>query len=293
MSENRLIGRTVPGLGEVAPANVRIWTASNEGVNRNVFAIETETGFVVVDAPMRNSDADAAREWLTSLGKPVLGVLITHAHPDHNFGLTRMLKGRDVPIYATAAVAEAIHATEDFMQQIVRANFGDADIESNRLFPNVVADPAAPIVIDGVPFLVSDAGAMESAADSVWTTPALPGAVFAGDLIMHRTHYAFIQANSAGYLATVRRLTEEAEPGTIFFSGHGGLVPASATGRQIAYIEAYRRNVRELARGRPKLEDEAKAELIARMMKVEPSPILSMHIAMGADTVAAELQATG
>lgn len=286
--EDRLIGRTIAGMGEVRPANVRTWTAPNEGVSRNVFAVETESGFVV-DAPMRNSDGEAAREWLVSLGKPVLAVLVTHAHPDHNSGLTRMLKGMDVPIYATAAVAEGVHATEEPMQRLVRGNFGHADIESDRLFPNAVADPARPVVIDGVPFLVSDAGAMESPAASVWTTPALPGVVFAGDLVMHRTHYAFIQANSAGYLATARRLKQEAEPGTIFFPGHGGLVPVSAIDRQVAHFEAYRDAVGEVAQGRATLDEQAKAELVRHMRTLEPSPVLSMHIALGADAVAGEL----
>ena len=280
-------------MAESKQANVRTWSAPIEGTARNIFAIETDAGFVVVDAPLRKSDGAAARAWLRSLGKPVLAVLVTHAHPDHNFGLTQMLRGTDAPIYATPAVAGAIRATEEAMQAVVPAAFGEAETERDRLFPNAVADPSVPVVIDGVPFEVADHGAVESGADSVWTSPALPGAIFVGDLVMHRAHPSLVQGNSAGYLEASRRLRDLAAPGALFFAGHGGLVPVGAIQRHIDYIEAYRDNVRDLAHGRPALGEREKAELARRMLLAEPSPLLSFLIPMGADPVARELARDG
>jgi len=283
-------------------ASVRTWTAPVEGTARNVFAIETDAGYVVIDAPLRTSDGAAAGAWLRGLGRPILGVLLTHAHPDHTFGLARMLAalegpgrgapgGEEVPVYATRALADAIRASDEVYARAVAGYFGTAETERDRRHPTALADPSSPLVLGGVPFAVTDVGAVESDADCVWTSPALPGAVFSGDLVMHRTHLSLVQGNSAGYRAAVHRLATAAASYTLFFAGHGGLVPAGAVGRQLRYLDAYRAAVRQLARGRPALDTADKAELVVRMTAVEPSPLLAFLIPSGADAVARELAA--
>ena len=44
----------------------------------------------------------ALRERADALGKPLLGVVVTHAHPDHYGGLVELRRGLDVPVFATA-----------------------------------------------------------------------------------------------------------------------------------------------------------------------------------------------
>ncbi len=277
---------------EPVPAvNVRTWTAPPPGASRNLFAVETPNGLVLVDGPLRRSDGTAARCWLDELDRPLLAVLLTHAHPDHYYGLTELLAGREVPIHATPAVAEAVRATAGAMRPIVSGYFGAGETEERPPFPNTLVSPGRPTVIDGVPFVVTDYGEAESPADSVWTSPALPGLVFSGDLLMHRTHLALHQGRSAAYMAAVERLGRETGPGAVFMAGHGGLITAAAIGPQLAYLNAYREAVRELAAGRPHLTDAARAELVTRMRAVEPSPVLAFLIAGGADAVAVELAA--
>ena len=83
------------------------------------------------------------------------------------------------------------------------------------------------------------------------------------------------------------------EPGTVFLAGHGGIVPIAGVDCQVAYLEAYRRNVRELAGGRPEIDDAAKIEPTRRITAVEPFKLLAFYIVMGADAVARELVAVG
>lgn len=275
--------------GEDAPVGLHVWSGPAEGAWRNVFAVETPHGLVAVDAPLRRSDGLAAGHWLGALGKPLLGVLITHAHPDHNFGLTRMLAGQDVPIHATAAVAEGIAADEDLMQRLVPINFGHDETEDDRRFPDQLVESGVPLTIDGVEFVARDVGEVESAADSVWTTPALPRHVFAGDLVMHRIHLGLLQGRTARYLAALQQLDRDADDDTVFLTGHGALATRRSIPAQIAYIEAYRAAVRDLAQGRDSLTDEEKAALTRRVLAVEPSPVLQFLIAMSADGVAREL----
>lgn len=277
----------------IPAVNVRIWATPAEGASRNLFAVETPNGCVLIDGPLRKSDGAAARRWLDGLGRPVLGVLLTHTHPDHYFGLAQMLGGRAVPVYATAAVDEGIRATVEPMRRTAAGFFGEGEIESDLLFPNVLVVPGRPAVIDGVPFVARDFGEAESAADAVWTTPALPGHVFSGDLVMPRVHLSLYQGQSARYIAVLEQLRRETDPAAIFFTGHGGLATVAAIAPQIAYLNAYREAVRALARGRDHLTDADRGKLVERMREVEPSPLLAFLIAGGGDPVARELAAEG
>jgi len=270
-------------------ATLHVWTAPVAGAARNLFAIETPEALVVIDAPFRRSDGRAAAAWLAGLGKPLAGVLLTHAHPDHTFGLTAMLDGAAVPVVATPAVAEAMQATDAAMAKAVAGFIGADETEPRRTRPDRLILPGTPITLGGIPFLASDFGEVESGADAVWRTSALPEVVFAGDLVMVGTHLSLYQGQSARYLAAVQRLQAEAGPGTLFAAGHGGLVPPRAVDRQVAYLRTYRAAVQDLAQGRPFLTDPAKTELVRRMMQVEPAPLLSFLIAGGADPVAREL----
>ena len=53
---------------ECRAVNVRVWTSPVAGTARNLFAVETPNGFVVVDGPLRKSDGAAAARWLAELG---------------------------------------------------------------------------------------------------------------------------------------------------------------------------------------------------------------------------------
>lgn len=274
---------------EAPPVNLRVWSAGAAGSFRNIYALETENGLVVIDAPLRKSDGAAVREWLEAVGKPVEGVLITHMHPDHNFGLTEMLRGSDAPIFATRAVAQAILEAEGGHQQFVPNFIGDAETERDRRFPDVLVESGETVTVDGVPFSVVDQGEAESMADSTWSTPALPNTLFSGDLVFHRVHSWVAQGATDRYLAVLNRFRREADPATLFLAGHGGMAPASVIPRQIAYLEAYRQAVREIAAGRPSLTEAEKQQLVQHMTAVEPSPMLAFGVAIGADAVAREL----
>ncbi len=285
-----LLAQTTSQVPKEDPAiGVRAIAAPIEGVFRNTFAIETEDGFVVIDAPFRKTDATVARAWFASQGKPILGVLITHMHPDHNFGLTKLLGGADVPIIATPQVAEGIQAAEEALQSVVPNVIGAAETERSRRFPNTMTDSGGTIVLGGVTFRVEDIGAVESAADSIWSLPDHPEILFVGDLIYHDIHTWVAQGETGRYIDALTALQRRASPSTLLHPGHGAVVTSTAIPKQIAYLNAYRSAVAEIAEGRPQMTDREKNALVAKMKAYQPSPVLDFGIAFGADAVAAEL----
>jgi glyoxylase-like metal-dependent hydrolase (beta-lactamase superfamily II) len=272
------------------PVAIRSFVAPAAGAYRTTYAVETETGFVMIDAPFRKSDGAAINEVLRALAKPIRGVIYTHMHVDHTFGTTAMLGGADVPIIATQAVADAIRASEQANQQFAPTLIGAEETERDRRFVNTVAASGRPVRIDGVDFVVTDLGEGESAADSVIQIVQNPTAMFVGDLAMPRIHGFLGNGTTTKFIGQLERLRGMSNPGTLVYPGHSGITPAlPAFDRQIAYINAVRAAVRQVAMGKPQLSDAEKQQVLQIVKRFEPSPTLEFVVTLGADAVAKEL----
>ena len=145
----------------------------------------------------------------------------------------------------------------------------------------------------GVEFTVRDTGAGESGADTYWTASALPGVVFAGDLI-----YPFLDAYNADgfsgqWLAKIDRLETRARrrhaplPRPRRGGDPGGPRLAAALPGAAA------RGRRATGDGQPTLTDAQKAEVKQRMDAFVPDQRLEFFVDISLDAVAAELAASG
>ena len=72
---------------------VHTYRSGETGLFVNSYLVEGADGVVAVDAPLLLSDGRAFRARLEALGKPLLGVLVTHPHPDHYNTITELLAG--------------------------------------------------------------------------------------------------------------------------------------------------------------------------------------------------------
>lgn len=66
---------------------VHSYTAGEAGLFVNSYLVETDAGVVVVDTNLLVSDISALRARMNAVGKPLRGVFVTHAHPDHFNGV--------------------------------------------------------------------------------------------------------------------------------------------------------------------------------------------------------------
>src|SRR5215208_5655076 len=71
----------------------KIHRVAGEVMTVNAYVVEGTEGLVVVDGMLTVSDARAVRRQIEALRKPVLGAIVTHAHPDHYAGLEEILRG--------------------------------------------------------------------------------------------------------------------------------------------------------------------------------------------------------
>ena len=77
---------------------------------------------MVIDATLTVTDGRALRACVEQLGKPLLGVVLTHAHPDHYGGLVELVRGLDVPVFASEGVGAVIRRDDPVKEQILQAD---------------------------------------------------------------------------------------------------------------------------------------------------------------------------
>lgn len=264
--------------------------ASGEaGILANAYVVETAHGVVVVDATLTRGESRALRTRVRALGKPLLAVLLTHAHPDHVAGLTEVVGEAGVQIVALESVEALMRATEAAKHAQWAPVFKDEWIGS-WTYPTRLVRDLDTVAFDGVSYRVHDLGAGgDCDANGIWVAEAEPPVAFVGDLVFNGPHAYTADGHILAWLANLEITRELLAGAATLYPGHGSPGGLDLLDAQRDYLLAYCRAVKELAGGRPALTDEAKRRLVARMEAVRPNAGLSFMIALGADAVAPEL----
>ena len=251
----------------------------------NAYLIEGSDGIVGVDATLTVSGGRGLRARAEALGKPLLGVVVTHAHPDHYGGLVELVAGRDVPVFATKRVHDVIRRDDPVKEQILRPMFGD-QWPAARAFPTDVVTDGETIELGDIALTVTDLGPSESPADSIWTLTREPRRVFSADIAYDRTHCYLADGFYEPWLASIHRLRAELAPGTTLHPGHGEPAGLEILDWQERYLETMLEAVRDADWDDPAT---AQASVIARMRTWLPSDQLAFLMELSVRPLAERL----
>jgi glyoxylase-like metal-dependent hydrolase (beta-lactamase superfamily II) len=269
---------------------IHTYRAAEPGLNVNSYLVEAESGVVVVDTSLLVSDIEALRARLKALKKPLLAILVTHAHPDHFNGVAALVRDQEVPVYAAATVGQVIKQIAEAKRAQWSPVYGP-EWPAETHYPDSLLVDGDRVQLGELTFTVRELGPAESHADSYFllTADGRPPVAFVGDVAFHGTHPYTADGHSARWLAALDLLAGELAGVGTLYPGHGEPAGPDVLAEQRRYLLYYRELVRRLADGEPQLPEPAKAELDAGMQAFLPGAPLTWMIGLGADAVAAEL----
>lgn len=203
-----------------------------------------ERDAVLVDTFLSDAQTSVLADFIESKGRTLRSIYLTHAHPDHFFGLTKLLQR--FPQARAIARPNVVDA--------MRANSSPEVLESNwkRRFPNLVPDTLtiAQVLeddrfeLEGHDFRVIDLGHTDTDDTTGLHVPSLD-LVVSGDAVYNEVHPFLVETDRTGrkaWLAALDRI--EALRPKIVIVGHGPLTPDNSPrhiGATRQYIEDFDR----------------------------------------------------
>ena len=208
---------------------VHTYRSGETGLFVNSYLVEGAEGVVAIDSPLLLSDGRAFRARLEALKKPLLGMLVTHPHPDHYNTITDVLAGEDVPVIAHRDVDREIRAHDDAKRAQWGPMFGD-EWPSSATFPNRTVADEETLELGDLRFTAWDFGPCESESETVWLLGD-GDIAFVGDLAFNGTHAYLADGHTDAWLRALDRAEEAFAGIRTLFVGHGPPASAGRPGR--------------------------------------------------------------
>ncbi len=280
-----MLGLTLPA----SAAEISRFVSSEKAFAVNSWLVSTRTGIVVIDTQFTVSAAGQLLDAVKHTGKPLKAIIITHPHPDHFNGTCRLLRLAKVPVYATQATIDGVHATAEAKRAQWKPAYG-ADYPDSTCAPDHALAIGASWVIDGVTFEARDYGPGEALTESIVLAPALHAA-FVGDLIYNRVHPWLAEGRSVQWLAQLDRLEREIPADWTLYPGHGDSAGIAVIAAQRDYIRDFRERTQAVLKSTGLTED-AKRSVVEGTRRLHPDWALEMLIPINAEAVAKEFGPT-
>ncbi|MFC0303497.1 MBL fold metallo-hydrolase [Sphingomonas sp. C8-2] len=231
----------------MARPKVHMFTSTPGEMDTNSFLIETERSIVAVDTQFLATPARQVRAIIDAIGKPLVGVIISHSHPDHFNGTQILTEGfGDVPIMATQAVADGMRGCADRIREKWLPMYG-SDYPAETIYPNRIVEGGHVLSVDGADIVIDSLGPGEAPDLCVVWVPG-SGDMIAGDLIYDGVHAWVVEQRSQEWIDQLEDVKRRYVDARCFYSGHGGTGSTRLLDDQVAYIERFRDFVHEGAR---------------------------------------------
>jgi glyoxylase-like metal-dependent hydrolase (beta-lactamase superfamily II) len=266
---------------------VHTYRSGESGLFVNSYLVEGADGVVAIDAPLLLSDGRAFRARFEALRKPLLGVLVTHPHPDHYNTIGELLAGEDVPVIAHGDVNREIRAKDDAKRAQWGPMFGD-EWPASATFPNREVGDEEALELRDLRFTAWDFGPCESVSQTVWLLGD-GDVAFIGDLAFNGTHSYLADGRTDAWLRAIDRAEESLTGVSTLYVGHGAPTVPTILAEQRRYLLMVREAIGKAAGGRAELNEDDANRVASLMERYLPTAPLSWLVGAGASAVAGEL----
>jgi glyoxylase-like metal-dependent hydrolase (beta-lactamase superfamily II) len=242
----------------------------------NSWIIETKNGVVVVDTQRQLSEAKKLLNEVEKINKPILGVIITHPHPDHINGAAALLNGTaNVPIYSTHSTFNIMKNDTGGYIALSKQFLPRNEYSDQVVLPNKIVKSGENITIDGITYHFEDLGTGEG-SDMMLIYLPLQKIMFTGDMINNRMHPFFAGAVSpesrshiSEWIKQIAYLRQNYSDAKTLFPGHGQSGAAKALlDEQFDYLNTFRSLVKQQMKLASKLGGEVTAANITEEGKI-------------------------
>jgi glyoxylase-like metal-dependent hydrolase (beta-lactamase superfamily II) len=251
----------------------------------NSWIIESENGVVIIDAQRTLSEANNALDEIKELNKPILGVIITHPHPDHIGGTAVLLNGTsNVPIYSTQSTYDIMKNDTGGLIAFAKQLHGD-DYPDQVVLPNRIVKSGENISIDEITYNFEDIGPGEG-GDMMLIYLPVQKLLFTGDVVNNRMHPALIEGHSTEWIKQIQYIGQNYSDAKVLFPGHGqpGL-PKALLDEQSEYINTFRSLVEQQMQstgkigegGSANITEEGKTRIKSELQRLYPD---YLHVAL-------------
>lgn len=262
----------------------------------NTFWIRAPQGLIVIDSGRSLSDARKALAIIRRERRPVVAILVTHAHPDHVGGLGVIQDAFPAaPIYASAADRRIIETDPAGGFRQTREVLGD-DYAAEIRRPNRIVRAGQTLRLGGLTIRTAMFGPGEAPSQTLYYVPG-GRMLFAGDVVGDRVTPFLLDRRSCGWLQDLARLTRRFPRAGVLYPGHGHAGRTDELiGAQERYLRRFRRLVRRrIAPGGRDITAAERAAVVAAMERAHPGnlPVAGTVFDLldrNVDAVAAELR---
>ena len=227
----------------------------------NSWIIESRNGVVVVDAQRTLSEANNALDEIRRITKPILGVIITHPHPDHIGGTAVLLNNTsNVPIYSTQSTYNIMKNDVGGLIAFAKRLHGN-DYPDQVVLPNRIVNSDEDVTIDGITYHFEDIGPGEGGNMMLIYLPEQK-LLFTGDVVNNQMHPALIEGNSIEWIKQIQYIGQNYSDTRMLFPGHGQPgSPKTLLDEQLEYINTFRSLVEQEMQLAEKVGEERSANI--------------------------------
>ena len=269
---------------------IHTYTSQEPMLHVNAFIIESKNGLVLVDTTLTKSDSLGLKNLAGSLGKPVMGIVLTHGHPDHVAGTGVLVPDGKVPVYALASVKALMERTEAAKHKQWSGVFG-AEWIPKWVYPDKIVKDGDKVSIGDVNLTVRDIGSGgDCDANSIWLLDDDSPAAFIGDFVYSQNHTFMADGSILRWLANIEKWAPTLQHFKSYYVGHGPTCDYAALAAQKEYLLTYSTKLLEIVGSSAAAGEEATQKLTEELIKRYPGYGCQFMIGLSMPSVHAELK---
>lgn len=276
--------------------NVSVSTFVSSGKGAvNSHLIETAEGIVLIDAQRVDSETQKLLQQIKAINKPLLAVLLTHAHPDHFGGLPLIAAAYpNALVYASPASIEIIKTDKGGLIKLTEQNYKE-DFNEKVVVPNRAINASEEFVVGGIIIRSEEIGAGEVESSTFYYLPS-QNILFTGDLMNPSRTPFLLEGRSNNWLKQLNYAKLKYSNVKTVYPGHGTSGAAGAViDNQREYLETFRRLIAEKLKSdngvTPSEKQAIKQEVERRYPDYSPVSAITDIIGLNIDAVSKEMQA--